>query len=80
MSIKEIAAREKVVRDIPVQLLRMGLERLVVHYRNQEASRHGSNVTAAMVVICLLAEIATEPAPVRRVFCWPSSGLAKGLL
>jgi hypothetical protein len=41
MSIKEIAERNKVVRDIPVQLLRMGLEQLVIHYRSQEASRHG---------------------------------------
>jgi hypothetical protein len=40
MSIKEIAEREKVVRDIPVQLLRMGLERLVMHYREEPASRH----------------------------------------
>jgi hypothetical protein len=41
MSIREVATRENVVRDIPVQLLRMGLERLVVHYRSQAASRHG---------------------------------------
>jgi hypothetical protein len=41
MSIREVATRENVVRDIPVQLLRMGLERLVMHYRSQEASRHG---------------------------------------
>lgn len=41
MSIREVAVREKVVRDIPVQLLRMGLERLVIHYRSQPASRHG---------------------------------------
>jgi hypothetical protein len=41
MSIREVAAKESVVRDIPVQLLRMGLERLVVHYRSQAASRHG---------------------------------------
>lgn len=40
MSIKEIATKEKIVRDIPVQLLRMGLERLVIHYRSQAASRH----------------------------------------
>jgi len=40
MSIKEIATREKVVRDIPVQLLRMGLERLVLHYGSSPASRH----------------------------------------
>ncbi|MHA6643429.1 DUF6456 domain-containing protein [Mesorhizobium sp. A623] len=40
MSISELAAKESVVRDIPAQLLRMGLERLVVHYRNQQASRH----------------------------------------
>jgi len=41
MTIKDIAAAENVVRDVPVQLLRMGLERLVVHYRGQPASRHG---------------------------------------
>ncbi|MGB3391687.1 MAG: DUF6456 domain-containing protein [Pseudaminobacter sp.] len=41
MSISEVAAREKVVRDIPAQLLRMGLERLVAHYQDQPASRHG---------------------------------------
>ncbi|MBN9079652.1 MAG: hypothetical protein BGN87_18375 [Rhizobiales bacterium 65-79] len=41
MSIKELATREHVVRDIPVQLLRMGLERLVVHYRSRPATRHG---------------------------------------
>lgn len=41
MSIKEIAAKENVVRDIPAQLLRMGLERLVIHYGEQPASRHG---------------------------------------
>lgn len=41
MSIKEVAAREKVVRDIPAQLLRMGLERLAIHYGEQPASRHG---------------------------------------
>jgi hypothetical protein len=40
MSISEIAAQEQVVRDVPVQLLRMGLERLVVHYRSLPASRH----------------------------------------
>lgn len=40
MSISEIATREKVVRDIPVQFLRMGLERLVIYYRSQQASRH----------------------------------------
>jgi hypothetical protein len=40
MSIREVATRENVVRDIPVQLLHMGLERLVNHYRSQPASRH----------------------------------------
>lgn len=40
MSIKEVAAKEGVVRDIPAQLLRMGLERLVIHYGSQPASRH----------------------------------------
>lgn len=34
MSISELAAKESVVRDIPAQLLRMGLERLVIHYGN----------------------------------------------
>ena len=32
MSISELAAKKSVVRDIPAQLLRMGLERLVIHY------------------------------------------------
>lgn len=41
MSIKEVAERSKVVRDIPAQLLRMGLQRLVLHYKEQPASRHG---------------------------------------
>jgi hypothetical protein len=41
MSIKEVAAKENIVRDIPAQLLRMGLERLVIHYGEQPASRHG---------------------------------------
>ena len=41
MSIKDVAERENVVRDIPGQLLRMGPERLAVHYRMQQASRHG---------------------------------------
>lgn len=40
MSIKEVAERASVVRDIPAQLLRMGLERLVLHYNQQGASRH----------------------------------------
>ncbi|WP_245261716.1 DUF6456 domain-containing protein [Mesorhizobium sp. L2C067A000] len=42
MSIKEVAQRENVVRDIPAQLLRMGLERLVFHYGSQSATRHNS--------------------------------------
>ncbi|MBI1621484.1 DUF6456 domain-containing protein [Aquamicrobium zhengzhouense] len=41
MSLKEVAERANVVRDIPSQLLRMGLERLVLHYSQQGASRHG---------------------------------------
>jgi hypothetical protein len=41
MSLREVAERENVVRDIPAQLLRMGLERLVLHYGSQPASRHG---------------------------------------
>lgn len=41
MSIKDVASSQKVVRDIPAQLLRMGLERLVLHYGSQPASRHG---------------------------------------
>ena len=40
MSIKEVAERAHVVRDIPAQLLRMGLQRLVIHYGTREASRH----------------------------------------
>lgn len=40
MSLKEVAERANVVRDIPSQLLRMGLQRLVLHYSQQEASRH----------------------------------------
>jgi hypothetical protein len=40
MTIKEVAVRENVVRDIPAQLLRMGLERLVMHYGSQPATRH----------------------------------------
>lgn len=40
MSIKEVAQREEVVRDIPAQLLRMGLSRLVSHYIALPASRH----------------------------------------
>jgi len=32
MSIAEVAGKGKVVRDIPAQLLRMGLDRLVLHY------------------------------------------------
>lgn len=42
MSIKDVARRENVVRDIPAQLLRMGLERLVFHYGSQSATRHNS--------------------------------------
>ncbi|MBN9552483.1 MAG: hypothetical protein J0H31_27420 [Alphaproteobacteria bacterium] len=41
MSIKDVATSQNVVRDIPAQLLRMGLERLVRHYGSQPASRHG---------------------------------------
>lgn len=41
MTIKDVATAENVVRDIPAQLLRMGLERLVMHYGSQAASRHG---------------------------------------
>jgi Domain of unknown function (DUF6456) len=40
MSIKDVAVRENVVRDIPAQLLRMGLDRLILHYGNQPAARH----------------------------------------
>ncbi|ESX31953.1 DUF6456 domain-containing protein [Mesorhizobium sp. M1060] len=42
LSIKEVAQRENVVRDIPAQLLRMGLQRLVFHYGSQSATRHNS--------------------------------------
>ncbi|MGX7873219.1 hypothetical protein ACVDG5_010870 [Mesorhizobium sp. ORM6] len=41
LSIKDVASAQNVVRDIPAQLLRMGLERLVLHYGSQPASRHG---------------------------------------
>ncbi len=39
MSISELATKEKVVRDIPAQLLRMGLEKLVIHYSSVSAPK-----------------------------------------
>ena len=39
LSIKDVALAQNVVRDIPAQLLRMGLERLVLHYGSQPAPR-----------------------------------------
>lgn len=39
MSLRDVAASQKVERAIPAQLLRMGLERLVAHYGRQPARR-----------------------------------------